>query len=670
MLEAGHGEIIDDWVARTRADQRVPTRQLSDPALIDHVPALLAAIISRLLSGGTTVRSIERDVGRGPASHAHSVSRFDADYDVAAVIREFAHLRAAVLARLRAESVVMDQSTEELIHAALDEAIGTAAAEVARQQQALLQAIIAQSAEGIVAADADGRFRIYNEEAVRQHGIKRDDVAPTEWAQAYGLLSEAGDPLPLEQTPLYRAMHGERIPDARWQARRPDGSIRHLSGSATPLSLGSGSAVGAVLISRDDTERVLAERNSALLAHFSLVLARSLGGRDTVHQLLASMVPEFADYAMVDTVDAEGRFHRAGMAAAEGLTDFLRAAEKHVPSSAPESPVARVLAAREPMIVTEVTSEFLDALAGADREYRQVLEGIHAVSFLLLPLVVYERPIGVLKLISARASRRYEPGDLAVAAGLADRAALALDNARAYKEAEDRAERLRQEAEWRERFVAMLSHDLRTPLSAVQLTAQSLRRDARLPDSLREGVARIDRATARAARLISHLLDAARARNEEGIPIHRDESVDLREVCEEVVQEVSKVFPDRRVTIAVASECRGSWDADRVAQIVDNLVTNALRHSPSDTPVQIEMGLREGDRVFLRVRNEGEPIAADLVPTLFEPFKRGAANRPGKTGLGLGLYIASQVALAHRGELRLEYSDARGTSFVLEMPRV
>jgi signal transduction histidine kinase len=275
----------------------------------------------------------------------------------------------------------------------------------------------------------------------------------------------------------------------------------------------------------------------------------------------------------------------------------------------------------------------------------------------------------VLKLISSRTDVRYQTGDLDVAMGLADRAALAIDNARAYQDAADRAERLRHEAEWRERFMAMLSHDLRTPLSAVSLSAETMLRDPQLSPRSEAAAKRIFRATQRVTRMITDLLDVARARTGGGIVVHPRE-MDLRRVCEQVVEEVSKAFPDRRIEIASTPTCIGVWDEDRIAQVVDNLLTNAVRYSPRDSVVRIEIGETGDGEVFLRVSNAAQPIPAEVAAVLFEPFKRGARTAGAGGGLGLGLYIASEIAKAHGGTLVLEASDEAGTRFCMTLPRV
>lgn len=142
----------------------------------------------------------------------------------------------------------------------------------AEARKTLLDSVIEHSGEGIVVADAQGVLRIFNPAAQRQHGIAHRQVAAPEWADAYGLHTLEGEPLALQDTPLYRATLGETVTDARWRVRRPDGSWRTLIGTATPLRAPTGEAAGGVLVVRDETERMESDAQREALVE---ALARS-----------------------------------------------------------------------------------------------------------------------------------------------------------------------------------------------------------------------------------------------------------------------------------------------------------------------------------------------------------------------------------------------------------
>jgi PAS domain S-box-containing protein len=230
-------------------------------------------------------------------------------------------------------------------------------------------------------------------------------------------------------------------------------------------------------------------------------------------------------------------------------------------------------------------------------------------------------------------------------------------------------EELERDAAFRERFIGVLGHDLRTPLSAIVFTVATLLRQEDISEGRARAIRRVASSAHRMERMITDLLDFTRSRQGGGIPIV-PASIALDEVCRHVLDEVAVTIPDREVALRVHGDCRGRWDPDRVAQVVSNLVVNALDYSPPETPVHVT--LEGGARaVRLTVHNEGAPIPPDVQTTLFDPFRRAVQPGEGRAGkgLGLGLYIVSEIVRAHRGEVRVESEAGRGTTFTVELPR-
>lgn len=152
------------------------------------------------------------------------------------------------------------------------------------------QTLVEQSGDGIIMADERGVLRVFNPEAERQHGARKREVAAPEWAEAYGLFSFDGQKLPLEETPLFRALQGEKVTASRWVVKQSSGAERILSGTATPLRREDGSLSGAVLITRDDTERFASERERADLLHREQVARQEAERQRAAAQALAEEV--------------------------------------------------------------------------------------------------------------------------------------------------------------------------------------------------------------------------------------------------------------------------------------------------------------------------------------------------------------------------------------------
>lgn len=228
-------------------------------------------------------------------------------------------------------------------------------------------------------------------------------------------------------------------------------------------------------------------------------------------------------------------------------------------------------------------------------------------------------------------------------------------------DAELREERVT--AALREEFVAILSHDLRNPLASLAAGLRILRRHGTDPQSA-EVLALMDASIARMSRLITDTTDFARVRLGGGLEISRGEAVAVAPIIRQAADELSLSHPGRSIVIA-AEEAFLVCDASRLAQLVSNLLGNALVHGTEDGEVALRAGV-EGDHYVLRVSNPGEPIPPDLLRDMFKPFVHsGHGKRDG--GLGLGLFIADQIARAHRGTLEVS-SDPAATVFTLRLP--
>jgi PAS domain S-box-containing protein len=216
-------------------------------------------------------------------------------------------------------------------------------------------------------------------------------------------------------------------------------------------------------------------------------------------------------------------------------------------------------------------------------------------------------------------------------------------------------------ARFREHLLGIVSHDLRNPLTAIVTSAHLLLRYGELPERQARVVARISQSADRMTRMIDDLLDFARTRLGGEFPIH-PRRVDLRQLCEQTVEELEFAYT-RQVNLTTEGDLWGDWDADRIAQVISNLVGNALQHSDGEVTVILR---GEEDFVLLETRNGGAPIPAEVLPYVFEPGRRGDA-RAG--GLGLGLFIVRQIVLAHGGTIEARSTEGEGTTFTARLPR-
>jgi signal transduction histidine kinase len=221
----------------------------------------------------------------------------------------------------------------------------------------------------------------------------------------------------------------------------------------------------------------------------------------------------------------------------------------------------------------------------------------------------------------------------------------------------------------RQLFLAILGHDLRGPLNAMLMSAELLKRTARLDADAAETARQISESAATMGRMITDILDFTSSSLGATMPVH-PAPADLAKICQDVARETRAAHPDRVVRVAADGDLTGEWDADRLRQVLGNLIGNAVQHGEGPVDVAATAG---GEDVVLTVRNGGRPIPASALQTLFDPLVRGPSARPEVRrrhgSLGLGLYIARQVVVAHGGTLDVASTDADGTTLTARLPR-
>jgi signal transduction histidine kinase len=222
--------------------------------------------------------------------------------------------------------------------------------------------------------------------------------------------------------------------------------------------------------------------------------------------------------------------------------------------------------------------------------------------------------------------------------------------------------------EFREQFIGMLGHDLRNPLNAIMLSAQQLQRRG-LTEAQAPLGGRILSSSRRMERMIHQLLDFARARLGGGIPVERAPG-DLFELCRRCVEELRASHPEQPLELETLGDGQGAWDADRLEQVLCNLVINALKYGEPGRPVRVRVEAT-GPEAVLRVHNEGAPIPPEVLPHLFDAYRRAVRTheRGMDAGLGLGLYITWHLVRAHGGTLEVTSLAEEGTTFTVRLPR-
>lgn len=421
------------------------------------------------------------------------------------------------------------------------------------------------------------------------------------------------------------------------------------------------------LIPKADAARRLAEsseQRARFLAEMSAILGGSLDYDTTLSRVARLSVPILADLCAVDLLQDNGTTRRVAQAHVNPAKETLVRDVRNHHGFNPEAPsgVPAVLRSRRPVLVPQATETDLEN-ASRNAEQLAMFRTLDLRSWMIVPLIARDRILGAMTFVVTESDRRYGPDDLSLAEAVAQRAAIAIDNARLYQDAlgaraeAEAANRLKDE------FLAMLGHELRNPLGAISNAVHILDRveDARGPSALqaREIIAR---QVGHLSGLVDDLLDVGRVMTGK---IELDRSpLDLHEAAGRALRTLRAVGNAGGHTVTLHGE--PVWidgDVARIEQIVLNLVENGLRYTPAGGAIRLEV-LRQGTRAVLRVQDTGMGIDPALLPRIFDLFVQGdrALDR-GRGGLGIGLTLVRRLVELHAGTVEAA-SDGPGTGSV------
>ncbi len=548
---------------------------------------------------------------------------------------------------------------------------------------------VSKSTEGIYRVDVAPAIPTHLPEDEQIALIYRDShIAESNdaMAQMYGfdtaaeLLGARLDKLLVREDPrnteYLRAFiqNGYRIENAESQEVARDGTPRIFLNNLVGIIEG-GRLLGAWGTQRDVTEQRRAEEeikraesNSRFLSEASAVLASSLDYEATLRNVARLAVPALADWCMVDLVQPDGELQRvAAVCAVPEDSQLVHQVMRFgiTPQGNPRHPITQAFVQGRSILIEGFTPELIQKIAQSE-EHARLIAATGIRSFITVPMVVRGRTLGVLTFFTSHSGRRYTAAELALLEDLARRAALSVENARLYREAQD-AIRLRDE------FLSIASHELKTPLTPLSLKLQMLAKEARrqpespLRSAVEDYVAVGSRQVKKLSELVNDLLDVARIAG--GRLRLELEEVELGALVSEVVTryEPEAARAGSRILLGEASgPVTGLWDRLRVEQVITNLVDNAIKYG-SGKPIHVCLDMDAG-QARLRVKDEGIGIAPEHLSRIFERFERAVSGRH-YGGLGLGLYITRTIVEALGGSIQVESTPGLGATFTVVLPR-
>jgi signal transduction histidine kinase len=219
-------------------------------------------------------------------------------------------------------------------------------------------------------------------------------------------------------------------------------------------------------------------------------------------------------------------------------------------------------------------------------------------------------------------------------------------------------------------FLGILGHDLRTPLGAILLGSDSMRRSDEIGTRGAKVANQIYASVRRASQIVGDLLDLTRCQLGPGIPVKK-QSIDLLPLCERIVDEIRAFHPQANVSFQAKDPVVGNFDGSRMEQVFSNIIGNAVQHGEAGAPIEVRLATSDSYATFT-VHNAGDPIPEDVLPFIFNPMgrfsQRSVMDHPPSEGLGLGLFIASEIVVSHAGIIDVASDAERGTTFVVKVP--
>ena len=532
--------------------------------------------------------------------------------------------------------------------------------EALRLAEARAAGILSISADAIISIDEDQRITLFSDGAEQIFGYPKEEVI--------------GAPLDMLIPNRFRKVHSLHVQRfaAGYEAPRRTGKggagivgVRKngqefpADAAISKLEVGGRRILTVAL--RDVTEQKRVEDEHRFLSEVGPLLASTtLDLEETLSRIARIAVRGLADVCIVDLSDHDGADRRRVVSRDPSLARLCDVLQQ-IPIDRERPDLIRTtVETKGPILMRRPSPEDIEALSQTD-DHRRALQAIGLQSVMVVPLLAHAKLLGTVALLSVTPFRVYEPEDMRVAQELANRSALAIENARLYRTA-------RRATQMRNEMLRIVAHDLRGPLAVIAIEAGLLRR--RGPEPERRSATSADAiksAVARMNRLIQDLLDVARM---EVGPLH----VEPRRT--QAVQIASHAVESQRPLASAASldlwldlgqDLPDVWaDRDRLLQVFENLIGNAVKFTASGGRIMVGAAVQEPEVLFW-VADTGSGIAAEDQPHLFDQFWQ-ARKENRRHGVGLGLPIVKGIVQAHGGRVWVESTPRRGSTFFFTIP--
>jgi PAS domain S-box-containing protein len=455
------------------------------------------------------------------------------------------------------------------------------------------------------------------------------------------------------------AFQGQHAYETEYRLRTGAGKYRWFSAYGVPVIENGAVLEWVGTVTDVHTQRVL-EEGSRVLRQANALFASTLDERIVLERLPQMIVPALGDWCTVDLLNEDGNLQRVGVAHADPskteIADQLRRGDISLPP-----PAADVMHESRGTIIHDITDEMMQLYA-PDSEHLEMLRSLGIESMISVPMSVRGKPLGIIRMISGESQRHYGEEELELMCEVARRAATAIDNARLYAQAAN-ANRAK------DIFLATLSHEMKTPLTAILGWTRMLKAAGRNSEFFDEALQAVEQSACVQERLIEDILDVSRVIT--GKLLIEKKSTNLRDVVRAAVEVIIPTAERNGVHLRVHDDLDLTVQGDemRLRQVIWNLLTNAVKFTPAGGFIEV-MTEREQNEARVCIRDSGRGVRPDALPHLFEQFHQATmADRAKHGGLGLGLAIVRHLVEAHGGRVEAHSGgEGKGSEFIVTLP--
>lgn len=556
-----------------------------------------------------------------------------------------------------------EQEREQLLER---ERIARSEAEAAQHQ---LATIFDTSPVGLALLDEKQRFLAINEALAEINGLTREQnlgySIPELFGQSDPQLVEVFDQIYTTGNPFISPNFAVNVPGR--SDRRPG----YYNVYYLPTVNSNRQVEGVLVYVIDVTERVQLELAQRFLSEASAVLASSLDYQTTLERVAQLTVPELADWCTVHMVEEDGAIAQIAVAHIDpAKLEWAYQIRDKYPLN-PDDPrgAAYTLRTGQPDFVPEIPDELL-VQAARDPEHLEILRQVGFSSVMTVPLRTQARSLGVISFVFAESGRRYTPADLQLAEELARRASLAIDNAQLYRVAQRDRTKAETANRIKDEFLAVLSHELRSPLNPILGWTKLLRNGRLDATKTQQALETIERNAKLQAQLIEDLLDVSRIL--QGKMTLNVAAVNLAATIEAALETVRLAAEAKHIQIQTTFNPisgKVSGDTNRLQQVVWNLLSNAVKFTPSGGRIELQLK-QVGTYAQIQVKDTGKGISPDFLPYVFDYFRQedGTTTRQ-FGGLGLGLAIVRHFTELHGGTVQADSPGQNlGATFTIQLP--